>query len=215
MKQIIVMVAALSVGLSACATDPYTGETRVSKTAIGMATGAAAGAAVGVIAGDSTKATLIGAASGAAVGGGIGGYMDYQNKKLREELVNTGVQVEKEGNNIRLIMPGNITFDTNVSAIRADFYPVLDAVAKVLIEYKKTLVNVTGHTDSTGADATNQRLSQERAQSVASYLINRKVGAERFTVQGMSSRQPIASNATAAGRTQNRRVEILLIPMTN
>ena len=174
--------------VSACATDPYTGESKVSKTAWGTGIGAAAGA-------------------------GTGGYMDLQARKLRQELLNTGVQVSTENGQIRLIMPSNITFDTDSAVFKASFNPILDSVAKVLAEYNKTIVQITGHTDSTGTLAHNMTLSQQRAAAVATYLINRGVAANRISATGVGPNQPIATNDTAAGREQNRRVEINLIAM--
>lgn len=208
-KSFVSALVALTM-LSACATDPYTGESKVSKTAWGTGIGAAAGAGIGALIGGE-KGALIGAGVGAASGAGIGAYMDVQASKLRQELVGTGVQVARDGQNVVLIMPGNITFDTNQYTIKPNFKPVLDSVAKVIKEYNKTLVQVTGYTDNTGTDAINNKLSAQRADSVASYLKLRGVAAGRVSYTGLGSSNPIASNATAAGREQNRRVEIVLI----
>lgn len=196
--------------LSACATDPYTGESKVAKTAWGTGIGAAAGAGIGALVGGK-KGALIGAVSGAAVGAGTGAYMDMQAKKLRQELLNTGVQVQQVDGQIYLIMPGNITFDSNDASIKAGFQPVLNSVAKVIKEYNKTLVQVNGYTDSTGSTATNNSLSLMRANSIANYLKIQGVDASRILANGYGSSNPIASNATAAGREQNRRVEIVLV----
>lgn len=211
MKKILSIVFALSF-LSACATDPYTGESKVSKTAWGTGIGAAAGAGIGALVGGE-KGALIGAGVGAVSGAGVGGYMDLQARKLRQELEGTGVRVAKNGNNIVLIMPGNITFDTNKANIKSNFKPVLDSVAKVINEFDKTKVQVTGYTDNTGTAAINNKLSAERANSVATYLRLRGVSNARIYAAGLGSSNPIASNATAAGREQNRRVEISLINM--
>lgn len=208
-KSFVSALVALTM-LSACATDPYTGESKVSKTAWGTGIGAAAGAGIGALIGGE-KGALIGAGVGAASGAGVGAYMDVQASKLRQELVGTGVQVARDGQNVVLIMPGNITFDTNQYTIKPNFKPVLDSVAKVIKEYNKTLVQVTGYTDNTGTDAINNKLSAQRADSVASYLKLRGVAAGRVSYTGLGSSNPIASNATAAGREQNRRVEIVLI----
>lgn len=208
-KSFVSVLAALSL-LSACATDPYTGESKVSKTAWGTGIGAAAGAGIGALIGGE-KGALIGAGVGAASGAGVGAYMDIQARKLRQELVGTGVQVARDGQNVVLIMPGNVTFDTNQYVIKPNFKPVLDSVAKVINEYNKTLVQVTGYTDNTGSDAINNKLSAQRADSVATYLKLRGVAAGRISYSGLGSSNPIASNATAAGREQNRRVEIVLI----
>lgn len=211
MKKLLSALVALSL-LSACAIDPYTGESKVSKTAWGTGIGTAAGAGIGALVGGK-KGALIGAGIGAASGAGVGAYMDIQARKLRQELEGTGVRVAMAGENVVLVMPGNITFDTNQANIKANFKPVLDSVAKVLIEYDKTKVQVTGYTDSTGTAAINNKLSAERANSVASYLKLRGVAQGRVFASGLGSANPIASNATEAGREQNRRVEITLINM--
>lgn len=203
--------------LAACATqDPYTGEQQTSKTTTGAVVGAVAGAAVGMASSsrsDRGRGVLTGAVAGAAVGGGIGHYMDRQETVLREELQDSGVQVRREGNTIALIMPGNITFDTDQHHIRSQFHRVLDAVGKVLVEYKDTAVSVEGHTDSTGAVQYNQLLSERRASSVRDYLAAYGVAFNRLTAVGYGPHRPVASNSHAAGREQNRRVEINLVPL--
>lgn len=196
--------------LAACATDPYTGESKVSKTAWGTGIGTAVGAGVGALVGGS-KGALIGAGVGAGVGAASGGYMDIQARRLRQELQGTGVQVARDGENIRLIMPNAITFNTNDSVIKTSANPVLDSVSKVAKEYNKTALQVIGYTDSTGNDAINVPLSQRRAASVSQYLQLRGVNASRITAMGLGAQNPIADNKTAAGREQNRRVEIYLI----
>lgn len=209
MKKILTIITCVAL-FSACATDPYTGESKVSKTAWGTGIGTAIGAGVGALAGGS-KGALIGAGIGAAGGAATGGYMDIQARKLRQELVGTGVQVARDGNNVRLIMPGNITFNTNESTIRPNFNKVLDSVAKVINEYDKTNVQIIGYTDNTGNDAINNPLSVSRAQSIGNYLVLRGVNAGRINAYGLGSKNPIASNSTPEGREQNRRVEINLI----
>lgn len=201
------LVAAM---LSACATDPYTGESKVSKTAWGTAIGTAAGAGIGALAGGK-KGALIGAGVGALAGAGTGAYMDVQARKLRTELVGTGVQVQQVDGRVYLIMPGNITFDTNEAVIKQGFQPVLNSIAKVIKEYNKTMVQVYGYTDNTGSAATNNALSLRRANAVSNYLRLQGVDGNRIVTDGLGSSNPIASNATAAGREQNRRVEIALI----
>lgn len=196
--------------LSACATDPYTGESKVSKTAWGTAIGTAAGAGIGALAGGK-KGALIGAGVGAAAGAGTGAYMDIQARKLRTELVGTGVQVKEMDGRVYLIMPGNITFNSNEAVIKQGFQPVLNSIAKVIKEYNKTMVQVYGYTDSTGSAATNNALSLRRANAVSNYLRLRGVDGNRIITDGLGSANPIASNTTAAGREQNRRVEIALI----
>jgi len=213
------MCFALVVLITACQTiDPYTGETKTSNTTKGAIIGAAAGAAVGAISGDNNrerrKRAAIGAGIGVLAGGAVGNYMDRQEAKLRQELAGTGVSVTRKGDQLILNMPGNVTFDTNRSDISASFYPVLDSVAKVLDEFDKTMVEVVGHTDSTGNDGINIPLSQRRADSVAAYLKSHEVGAVRVSTFGAGSSYPVASNATPEGRALNRRVEIALLPIT-
>lgn len=205
------IMSLLAVGfLSACATDPYTGESKVSKTAWGTGIGTLAGAGIGALVGGE-KGALVGAGIGAVGGASVGGYMDIQARRLREELVGTGVQVQKVGDNVRLIMPSNITFDTDSAVFKPVFNNILTSVAKVINEFDKTKVQIAGYTDSTGSAAYNNSLSLQRAQAVANYLKLRDVSASRLLVYGYGSSNPIASNATAAGREQNRRVEITLI----
>lgn len=208
-KTFICSLLAVSM-LTACATDPYTGESKVSKTAWGTGIGALAGAGIGALAGGE-KGALIGVGVGAAAGAGTGAYMDVQARKLRQELLNTGVQVQEANGQIYLIMPGNITFDSNDANIKPAFQPVLNSIAKVINEYSKTMVQVNGYTDSTGSAATNNSLSLMRANSISNYLRLRGVNGNRIVSNGYGSSNPIASNATAAGREQNRRVEIVLI----
>ncbi len=208
-KSLICSVLAVSM-LSACAIDPYTGESKVSKTAWGTGIGTAAGAGIGALAGGK-KGALIGAGVGALAGAATGGYMDIQARKLRQELVGTGVQVKEVDGRVYLIMPGNITFDTNEAVIKPGFQPVLNSIAKVIKEYNKTMVQVYGYTDNTGSAATNNALSLRRATAVSNYLRLQGVDGNRIITDGLGSANPIASNATASGREQNRRVEIALI----
>ena len=208
-KSLICSVLAVSM-LSACAIDPYTGESKVSNTAWGTGIGTAAGAGIGALAGGK-KGALIGAGVGALAGAATGGYMDIQARKLRAELVGTGVQVKEVDGRVYLIMPGNITFDTNEAVIKTSFQPVLNSIAKVIKEYNKTMVQVYGYTDNTGSAATNNALSLRRANAVSNYLRLQGVNGNRIITDGLGSANPIASNATAAGREQNRRVEIALI----
>ncbi|NNF67113.1 MAG: OmpA family protein [Gammaproteobacteria bacterium] len=217
LKRTTYLLAALMT-VSACTTiNPYTREEQTSKAAKGALIGAAIGAVAGVISGDDSrerrKRALIGAGVGGITGAGVGYYMDVQEARLRAELDASGVSVVRVGDNIVLNMPGNVTFDTNQADIKSNFYPVLDSVAKVLNEYEKTLIEVAGHTDSTGSDAINQPLSERRASSVARYLESRQVVPMRMASFGLSSRHPVADNATTEGRQLNRRVEITLVPI--
>jgi outer membrane protein OmpA-like peptidoglycan-associated protein len=213
-------IALALTALTACTTtDPYTRESETSKAAKGAAIGAAAAAVVAAIESrddDSRKRNervLKSAAVGAAIGGGIGYYMDVQEAKLREKLENTGVSVLREGDNLTLVMPGHITFATDSDSLRGDFNDVLNSVSMVLNEFDKTNIAVSGHTDSTGSDSYNQSLSERRADSVAAQLAAEGVSDVRIAVAGYGESRPIADNATASGRQQNRRVELELVHM--
>jgi len=221
LKTRYVLTAAVVIlsGLSSCTTlDPYTREEKTSSATKGAAIGAAAGVAVGLISGSSSserkKRALILGGAGALAGGGVGYYMDQQEMKLRQQLEGTGVSVTRMGDNITLNMPGNITFAVDSSDISANFYEILDSVALVLNEFNKTLVEVAGHTDSTGDAQYNQQLSERRAGSVAAYLRSRKVVADRLIIVGGGESYPVATNDTPAGRQANRRVEITIVPLT-
>jgi outer membrane protein OmpA-like peptidoglycan-associated protein len=218
-KKPAALALCVAMTLSACqTTDPYTGEQKTSNTTKGAAIGAAAGAAIGLITGDNSserkKRALILAGVGGLAGGAVGNYMDKQEAKLREQLQGTGVSVTRNGNNIILNMPGNITFATNSADINASFYPVLNSVALVLKEFDKTVVDVAGHADSTGSDESNLQLSQRRASSVTGYLASQGINAQRLIAVGYGESRPVASNETPEGRQQNRRVEITLVPVT-
>lgn len=208
-KYVFVFVAL--VFLFSCATDPYTGESQVSKTGWGAGIGALAGAGIGALAGGS-KGAMIGAGIGALSGGAVGFYMDRQEKKLREQLQGTGVSVTRQGDNLILNMPGDITFETNQSDIKPGFYDVLNSVVLVLKEFEKTSIHITGYTDSTGSFEYNIKLSERRAQSVASYFQAQQIHPARLVTQGKGPEDPIASNDTAEGRARNRRVVLMLVP---
>ncbi len=203
-------VLALSLLLGACSTiNPYTGERQTSNA---VKFGAIGGVVCGLIgAGESGQRARNAALGCGAIGAGIGAYMDVQEAELREELAGSGVQVQRNGDQLSLIMPGNITFNTNEFALRGDFMPVLDSVAQVLAKYEDTRLTVTGHTDSTGGAEYNYGLSNRRAQSVANYLATRGVDQNRLVTQGMGPDQPIASNSDEGGRAQNRRVELQIV----
>ncbi len=220
MKKIITATSAILL-LQACTTfDPYTGESETSKTAIGAAAGAGIAAVVAYIDNkDKDSKTrnqriLAAATGGAAIGGGIGYYMDAQEAKLRKQLRDSGVSIQRDGDKINLIMPGNITFATNSANINTNFISVLNSVALVLEEYNKTLIVVSGHTDSIGSEQHNQKLSEARASSVASYLQTQKIISDRLEIIGFGEAQPVADNQTSEGRELNRRVEITLLPIT-
>ena len=211
MKKLVAVIAVAALTAGCQTLDPYTGEQKVGNTAKGAGIGAVAGAVLGAAVSsksDRKKGALTGALVGGAVGGGIGYYMDQQEALLRQELQGTGVQVERIGDSILLIMPGNITFALDSDRIASSFYPVLDSVTKVLIKFDKTELNVDGFTDSTGSFEYNQQLSERRAARVADYLGGSGIERLRINARGYGERYPIADNGTSAGRAQNRRVEI-------
>ena len=214
MKSIIISAAALALLLTACTTNPFTGEMQASKTALGAATGAIVGGVIGVATAGTRKAALIGAGIGALAGGGIGSYMDAQESRLRDQLENTGVSVSRVGDSIVLNMPSSITFDSDKTQLRPQFYTTLNSVAVVFKEYKQTLIDVVGHSDSSGNPEYNYDLSRRRAASVAQYLASQQLDPNRFSVEGYGDKDPVASNATKSGKAQNRRVEITILPLT-
>jgi len=219
-KLALSLSVATLMALQACTTvDPYTQEQKTSKATQGAAIGAAVGAILGVATSDRKKdrmeRALAGAGIGAIAGGGAGYYMDTQEAKLRQQLQNTGVSVTRNGENIILNMPSNITFEVDRTDLRPDFVEVLHSVALVLKEYKSTIIEVAGHTDSTGSDSYNQLLSQQRAQAVTNVLIRDGVEPVRIDTVGYGETRPIASNDTPQGRQQNRRVELTLLPYTS
>ncbi len=215
MKKLIVFLSVIA--LMSCTTvDPQTGENNPNKTGKGAGIGAIAGAVLGAAASskkDRGRGAVTGAVLGAAVGGGVGHYMDKQEKELREKLKDSGVQVNRQGDNLNLIMPGNITFAVNKSDIRSDFYSVLNSVSQALKEYDQTTVRISGYTDSTGPLSLNQRLSEDRANSVRTYLVAQGIATDRIDSAGYGPANPIASNGSDEGRQANRRVEIKLIPI--
>lgn len=216
-KALLPLFAAATLTLVGCSTiNPYTGEQQTSKATKGAIIGGLAGAAVGLAAGKDAKSrrqyATVGLGAGAATGAGVGYYMDVQEAKLREQLQSTGVQVIRDGDNIILSMPGNITFASDSTALSTQAKEALSSVSLVLKEYKKTSIVVAGYTDSTGQASYNQLLSQQRAQSVANELLNSKVENSRLHIQGFGATNFIASNDTTEGRAQNRRVELTLVP---
>lgn len=219
MKTNILLAGLAALSLSACTSiNPYTGDSQLSNTAGGTLVGAGGGAVVGAILGGATGndprvGALIGAGVGGLTGAAIGSYMDQQEAELRAQLQNTGVSVTRQGNQIIMNMPSNITFDTDSSRVKPQFNETLISVGLVLKKFNKTLVDVYGYTDSTGSDAYNQELSQQRAVSVATVLAGQGVAQGRFYITGRGEEDPIASNSTEAGRAQNRRVEIMLSPI--
>ena len=192
-----------------CATSP-------NNTQKGAGIGAVVGALLGKATGDNDKSRYAwGAVVGAIAGGAIGNYMDRQEEEMREQLADTGVQVVREGDNLRLIMPGDITFATNSASISPNFNPVLQDVAKVVNNYEKTVLMIEGHTDDTGAEDYNQALSERRANAVKNLLVSYNVNSQRITTVGMGEFQPKGANTSAANRQLNRRVELSIQPITN
>ena len=222
MRKLLIMVTIASLAaISGCKTfDAYTGEEKTSNTAKGAGIGAGIGVVLAYLKNKDKsskkrkKRMLQAAGIGAIAGGGVGYYMDTQEAKLRKTLRASGVSVERDGNNINLIMPGNITFVTAGHDLNADFHEVLDSVIIVLQEFNKTIIVSAGHTDSRGSDEYNQGLSERRANSVAQYLLAKGVVEARIDTVGFGESVPIADNGSAEGRSLNRRVELSLLPIT-
>lgn len=211
MKRSFILVAAVALPLfvQACETGPS------QRVLTGAAAGAILGAGAGMAAGgDDKRNAAIGAAVGAIAGGAVGGYMDKQERELRERTAGTGIEVARVGDQIALTMPANVTFPVNSATIQPSFHAALNDVAKTLVDYPSTAVDIIGHASSDGPDDYNMELSQRRADAVRSYLLGRGMQAVRVQAIGMGETQPIADNATAAGRAANRRVEIILTPIT-
>ena len=208
--------AALSlVTVSACVTDPNTGEKKVSRTVLGTGGGALAGALLGGLIGGKTG-RIVGAGIGGVAGAAVGYTMDKQIKELKEQTAGSGVDVTETDNGQAILvnLPDGVTFDVGSSTLKPEFRATLDKVAESLIQYPNSLIDVYGHTDSTGSDAFNQTLSENRARTVMNYLITKGVPAARIRSQGFGETMPIADNGTPEGRSKNRRVEIKIVPVT-
>ncbi|MCJ8311523.1 MAG: OmpA family protein [Saccharospirillaceae bacterium] len=216
-QKFLAVAVSATLALVGCSTiDPYTGEKKVSKLTIGAAIGAIGGAVIGMAVGskeDRAANALKGGAVGAIAGGAVGGYMDKQEKKMTEKLAGTGVSVTRNGDEIILNMPGEITFATGKSDLNVNFTNTLDGVILVLEEFEKTIITIEGHTDSSGSDALNQKLSEERALSVGQYLVNHNVVVARVSTIGRGETVAKYDNTTSEGRAQNRRVELTLTPV--
>jgi outer membrane protein OmpA-like peptidoglycan-associated protein len=212
---ILVILIASAVALSGCESlQQASASPDYAKTRRDAGYGAAGGAVIGLLThGDKLENALIGAALGGIAGSAVGNYQDRQERKLRDQLAGTGVGVVRKGDNLTLNMPDSITFNTNSADLSANFYPILDQVSGTLQEYGDTVIEVAGHTDSTGSAAYNQALSERRAKSVAAYLTSRGIKSQRLTMVGDGENHPVASNATAEGRQQNRRVELTIVPV--
>jgi len=213
---IIALALSGAMGTAACTTDPYTGQRTVNRTAVGIIGGAVGGYLLGdLVGGDHDRnAKVIGAGIGAIAGGAVGNYMDQQEAQLRRQTAGTGVDVIRAGDELILRMPAGITFAVDSYALQPGVQSTLNEVGRTLVSYDQTYIDVLGHTDSTGSEAYNQTLSQRRAQSVADYLASRGVARARMGIRGYGETQPISSNETDEGRSQNRRVEIKVVPIT-
>jgi len=213
---VVSSLAALAlVTVSGCVTDPNTGEQKVSRTAIGAGGGALAGLLLGGLIGGGTG-RIVGAGLGGVAGGVVGYQMDKQIKELKESTAGSGIDVSEAdgGRSILVNLPDGVTFDVGSYSLRPAFRSTLDQVAGSLKQYPDSLIDVYGHTDSTGSDAYNQTLSENRARTVASYLGTQGVSSARIRSQGFGETMPVADNATDAGRQRNRRVEIKIVPVT-
>ncbi|HEY0116591.1 MAG TPA: OmpA family protein [Allosphingosinicella sp.] len=207
--------AALLSSTAACVTNPETGEREFPvRTAVGAGLGAVGGYLLGDLIGGNRTAAILGAGIGALGGGAVGQYMDRQEARLRQQTAGTGIEVERQGDQLVLRMPEGITFAYNRYDIQPQFRSTLDQVAGTLQEYRSTAIDIYGHTDSTGSDAYNQTLSERRAQSVADYLVGRGIDRVRLGTRGFGETQPIADNGTDEGRAANRRVELRIVPIT-
>ena len=208
---------AATVLVAGCTTDPYTGERKLSRTAIGAGVGVLAGGGIGYLTGGDSDSkrrnALIGAGVGALAGGAVGFYMDRQEAAVRERLQAAGVQVERQGDEIRLNMARSLNFDVNRAELRPESAQVLSAVSEVLREYEKTTIDVAGHTDSDGDQSHNQQLSEQRAFTVANYLAGQGVQSARLLAGGFGEAYPIATNQNASGKQANRRVELQIVPI--
>jgi outer membrane protein OmpA-like peptidoglycan-associated protein len=213
LKRILIVLLPLAL-LCACAP-----QTRTQKGGLyGSAGGAAAGAILGQAIGKDTKGTLIGAAIGAAVGGlagaGIGNMMDRQEQEFNQALAaSDAAAVRREGNLIAITLKGDFVFDVDSAQVKPGMYSELDRIAGVMVQYPQTVIQIEGHTDSTGSESYNMDLSRRRAESVRNLMLQRGVASSRMQVVAYGETLPVASNQTAAGRQMNRRVEIKVAPM--
>lgn len=214
----VITAAAFVLGAAGCASSPNNGE----KTKKGALTGAAAGAVLGAVvgyqkdpSGGALRGAVIGAAAGGALGAGVGAYMDKQqadlDRQLAAEKAAKQMEVERvQQDMLRVTMSSEVSFDVGKSNIKAGFQPSLDKVASVFSQYPETKLTIVGHTDNTGKEEFNQKLSEDRARAVVNYLIGKGIAAGRLTATGRGELEPRYSNADAGGRAKNRRVEILV-----
>ena len=212
-----VCASALAIpSLSACATDPVTGQPIAGNTGRGAAIGAVVGGIGGLFAGGKdTRNVAVGAAVGALAGAGIGRYMDGQEEDMRRRVAARGIGIQRQGDNIVLVMPSDITFAKGQATIDPGFMPTLDQVAESLNLYPKTTIDIVGHASTEGSEQTNLDLSYRRADAVRVYLQSKGVLGQRMATGGLGESQPIVfPDDTEAKRSQNRRVAITLRPVT-
>ena len=213
----LLVIAVSSALLTACVTDPYTGQSSIANSAKGAGIGAILGGATGTaFGGNDLHNAGWGALAGGAVGAAVGAYMDHQQKAMQQSLAGTGIEVQRTSQNtLNLTMPSSITFGYDSAQLTADAQNALNSVANVLNQYPDSTINVTGHTDDTGSDSYNQRLSEQRAASVAAYLSQHNVSYNRLSQQGMGERTPKFPNTDETNRSQNRRVELAIVANKN
>lgn len=176
---------------------------------IGVATGALIGGLIGASSGNAAWGAAIGGAVGGVAGGVIGNKMDKQAREIDQAL--PGADVERVGEGIHLTLKeDSVLFDTGKASLTAKAKANLDKLLPVFNEYSDTNIEIFGYTDSTGSPEFNLTLSQKRAESVKNYLISKGLVASRFKTTGLGIEQPIATNDTPEGRSQNRRVEFAI-----
>ena len=201
----LALVPALSIALVSCGLS-----NKIKGGAIGAAAGGAAGALIGHYAADNTAVgAIIGAAVGEAAGVAIGHYMDKQAEEMRNDI--EGAQIERVGEGIKITFDSGILFEVGSATVGADGQANIEKLAAILNKYDDTDILVEGHTDSDGAEAFNQTLSEQRATSVTNLAKGLGVAAARITMLGYGESQPVASNDTAVGKAQNRRVEVAIM----
>lgn len=210
------IVSSIGLATAGCVTDPATGEQRISRAAIGGVLGAGGGYLLGDLIGGRNDRTerIIGTGIGAIAGAGVGAYMDRQERRLREQTAGTGIDVERQGDQLVLNMPGDVTFGYDSAAVQPQFQSTLDQVAATLREYPSTAIDIYGHTDSRGSEVYNQGLSERRANAVQSYLASRGVQYERLATRGYGETALKCPETSEDGYRCNRRVEIRIAPVT-
>ena len=210
------MVSSIGLATAGCVTDPNTGEQRISRAAIGGVLGAGGGYLLGDLIGGRNDRTerIIGTGIGALAGAGVGVYMDRQEQELRRRTAGTGIEVDRQGDQLVLNLPGDITFGYDSATVQPQFQATLDQVATTLRDYPSTAIDIYGHTDSRGSDVYNQGLSERRANAVQSYLSSRGVQYERVATRGYGETALKCAETSEDGYRCNRRVEIRIAPVT-